>query len=304
MKIAVFLCLIVCIFVKIKTMNFKEFIAQAILEDTQDPQGIIPTGDHSANSCVPADDIKKAKLIVKDNGILAGVDVALEIFHQIDPTLKIELFINDGATISKGDIAFVVEGNTRSILLAERLVLNTMQRMSGIATKTNEFVKLISHTACKVLDTRKTTPNYRYFEKLAVKIGGGTNHRFGLYDMIMLKDNHVDYCGGIAEAVNRAVAYKEKMNMQQVPIEVETRNLDEVKQVLATGNVQRIMLDNFSVEACREAVAFVDKRMPLEASGGITLDTIKNYAETGVDFVSVGSLTYSYKSLDLSLKAF
>lgn len=304
MKIAVFLFLIVCIFVKNKTMHFKEFIAQAIIEDTQDPHGIIPTGDHSAISCVPADDIKKAKLIVKDNGILAGVDVALEIFHQIDPALTIKLFIKDGAIVSKGDVAFVVEGNTRSILLAERLVLNTMQRMSGIATKTNEFVKLISHTACKVLDTRKTTPNYRYFEKLAVKIGGGTNHRFGLYDMIMLKDNHVDYCGGIAEAINRAVAYKVKMNMQQVPIEVETRNLDEVKQVLDTGNVQRIMLDNFSVEACREAVAFVANRMPLEASGGISLDTVKDYAETGVDFVSVGSLTYSYKSLDLSLKAF
>jgi nicotinate-nucleotide pyrophosphorylase (carboxylating) len=304
MKIAVFLCLIVCIFVKNKTMNFKEFIAQAILEDTQDPQGIIPTGDHSANSCVPADDIKKAKLIVKDTGIIAGIDMAVEIFNQIDSSLKIDLKIKDGTAVIPGDIALIVEGNTRSILLAERLVLNTMQRMSGIATKTNEFVKLISHTACKVLDTRKTTPNYRFFEKLAVKIGGGTNHRFGLYDMIMLKDNHVDYCGGIAEAINRAVAYKEKMNMQQVPIEVETRNLEEVKQVLETGNVQRIMLDNFSVEACREAVDFVANRMPLEASGGITLETIKDYAETGVDFVSVGSLTYSYKSLDLSLKAF
>lgn len=304
MKIAVFLCPIVCIFVKIKTMNFKDFIAQAILEDTQDPYGIILTGDHSANSCVPADDIKKAKLIVKDTGILAGIDIAVEIFNQIDSTLKIDLKIKDGTAVIPGDIALTVEGNTRSILLAERLVLNTMQRMSGIATKTNEFVKLISHTACKVLDTRKTTPNYRYFEKLAVKIGGGTNHRFGLYDMIMLKDNHVDYCGGIAEAINRAVAYKEKMNMQQVPIEVETRNIDEVKQVLAIGNVQRIMLDNFSVEACRDAVAFVANRLPLEASGGITLETIKDYAETGVDYVSVGSLTYSYKSLDLSLKAF
>lgn len=304
MKIAVFLCLIVCIFVKNKTMDFKEFIAQAILEDTQDPHGLIPIGDHSANSCVPADDSKRAKLIVKDSGIIAGIDIAVEIFHQIDSNLKIDLKIKDGDTVKPGDIAFTVEGNTRSILLAERLVLNTMQRMSGIATKTNEFVKLISHTACKVLDTRKTTPNYRFFEKLAVKIGGGVNHRFGLYDMIMLKDNHVDYCGGIAEAINRAVAYKEKMNMNQVPIEVETRNLDEVKQVLETGNVQRIMLDNFSVEKCKEAVDFVAKRIPLEASGGITLDTIKNYAETGVDFVSVGSLTYSYKSLDLSLKAF
>jgi nicotinate-nucleotide pyrophosphorylase (carboxylating) len=304
MKIAVFLCLFVCIFVKNKTMNFKDFIAQAILEDTQDPQGIIPIGDHSANSCVPVDDIKKAKLIVKDTGIIAGIDMAVEIFNQIDSTLILDLKIKDGTAVIPGDIALTVEGNTRSILLAERLVLNTMQRMSGIATKTNEFVKLISHTACKVLDTRKTTPNYRFFEKMAVKIGGGTNHRFGLYDMIMLKDNHVDYCGGIAEAINRAVAYKEKMNMQQVPIEVETRNLEEVKQVLEAGNVQRIMLDNFSVQACREAVAFVANRMPLEASGGITLDTIKDYAETGVDFVSVGSLTYSYKSLDLSLKAF
>jgi nicotinate-nucleotide pyrophosphorylase (carboxylating) len=284
-------------------MNIRDFIEKALLEDTQDPSLIIPNGDHSANSCIPSEDEKKARLIVKDNGILAGVEIAIQIFNIVDPGLKIQVLIQDGTKVNHGDIAFIVEGKTRSILLAERLVLNTMQRMSGIATKTNHFVNKIAHTQCKVLDTRKTTPNFRYFEKLAVKIGGGVNHRFGLYDMIMLKDNHVDYSGGIENAIKRADAYR-KANQIQVPIEVETRNLKEVQIALESGLVDRIMLDNFTVEACREAVLWVNHRMPLEASGGINEETILDYAETGVDFVSIGSLTYSYKSLDLSLKAF
>lgn len=284
-------------------MNIRDFIEKALLEDTQDPNLIIPIGDHSANSCIPEEDEKKARLIVKDSGILAGIEIATQIFNIVDPSLNVEIILKDGESVKYGDIAFFVEGKTRSILLAERFVLNTMQRMSGIATKTNHFVNKIAHTQCKVLDTRKTTPNFRYFEKLAVKIGGGVNHRFGLYDMIMLKDNHIDYCGGIVNAIQSADTYRKKHQML-VPIEVETRNLNEVQIALETGLVDRIMLDNFTVEACREAVLWVNRRLPLEASGGINEDTIVDYAETGVDFVSIGSLTYSYKSLDLSLKAF
>jgi nicotinate-nucleotide pyrophosphorylase (carboxylating) len=249
----------------------KEFIQRALLEDTLDPEGVIPRGDHSALSCLDPLEQKKAKLIIKDEGIIAGLSIAKEIFYEVDKDLQVHILLKDGDKVKHGDIGLTVAGSATSILLAERLVLNTMQRMSGIATKTRQFVDLISHTDCKILDTRKTTPNFRYFEKMAVKIGGGVNHRFGLYDMIMLKDN---------------------------------RSLDEVKQVLDARGVYRIMLDNFSVEKCKEAVDFVAGKIPLEASGGITLDTIKNYAETGVDYVSVGCLTYSYKSLDISLKAF
>lgn len=284
-------------------MQIAEFIKQALLEDTSDPSGSIPRGDHSALSCLDPKEQKQARLIIKDNGILAGLNIAQEIFKEVDANLNVELLLKDGDRVKHGDIGLTVAGSATSILLAERLVLNTMQRMSGIATKTRQFVDLISHTKCKVLDTRKTTPNFRYFEKLAVKIGGGVNHRFGLYDMIMLKDNHVDYCGGIAPAIARAKDYIHKLCVN-LPIEVETRNIDEVKQVLEAGGVYRIMLDNFSIDKCREAVEFVGGRVPLEASGSITLDTIVGYAETGVDFVSVGSLTYSYKSLDISLKAF
>jgi len=284
-------------------MQFDEFIENAILEDIKDWTNKIPQGDHSANSCVPVDAVKSAHLIIKDEGIIAGIEIAEKIFKKVDPNLQIVRFKKDGDEVKKGEIAFEVNGNARSILLSERLVLNTMQRMSGIATKTNIFVKKIEHTNCKILDTRKTTPNFRWFEKLAVKIGGGENHRFGLYDMIMLKDNHVDYCGGITNAITRAANYKQEHHLD-VPIEIETRNLDEVREAIATNQVQRIMLDNFTVELCKEAVHIIDKKTKVEASGGITLDTIKSYAETGVDFVSVGSLTYSYKSLDLSLKAF
>ena len=281
----------------------KEFIQRALLEDTLDPEEVIPRGDHSALSCLDPLEQKKAKLITKDEGIIAGLSIAKEIFSEVDKDLQVHILLKDGDKVKHGDIGLTVAGSATSILLAERLVLNTLQRMSGIATKTRQFVDLISHTDCKILDTRKTTPNFRYFEKLAVKIGRGVNHRFGLYDMIMLKDNHVDYCGGIALAIQRAKAYNQKLGIQ-LPIEVETRSLDEVKQVLDAGGVYRIMLDNFSIEKCKEAVDFVGGKIPLEASGGITLDTIKNYAETGVDYVSVGSLTYSYKSLDISLKAY
>lgn len=281
----------------------KEFIKRALLEDTLDPEGVIPRGDHSALSCLDPLEKKKAKLIIKDEGIIAGLSIAKEIFSEVANDLQVHILLKDGDKVKYGDVGLTVAGSATSILLAERLVLNTMQRMSGIATKTRQFVDLISHTDCKILDTRKTTPNFRYFEKLAVKIGGGVNHRFGLYDMIMLKDNHVDYCGGITPAIQRAKEYIKNLGIQ-LPIEVETRSLDEVKQVLHAGGVYRIMLDNFSVEKCKEAVDFVAGKIPLEASGGITLDTIKNYAETGVDFVSVGSLTYSYKSLDISLKAY
>jgi nicotinate-nucleotide pyrophosphorylase (carboxylating) len=284
-------------------MTIFEFIQQAILEDTQDPAGIIPKGDHSALSCLDPTDMKRARLIIKDSGILAGMDMARLIFAEVDANLEIKMLMNDGDIVKMGDIGLEVYGSATSILLAERTVLNTLQRMSGIATKTRQFVDMISHTDCKVLDTRKTTPNFREFEKAAVKIGGGVNHRFGLYDMIMLKDNHVDYCGGIAPAIMRAKNYVEKLGVK-LPIEVETRNLDEVKQVVDEGGIHRIMLDNFSPEKCREAVAYVQNRIPLEASGGINLDTIVSYAETGVDYVSVGALTYSYKSLDMSLKAF
>lgn len=284
-------------------MTINEFIQQAILEDTQDPKGIIPRGDHSALSCLDSNEQKKARLIIKDDGIIAGIDMALEIFKEVDSKLIVEKLIEDGTEVKFGDIGLTVVGSATSILLAERTVLNTMQRMSGIATKTRQFVDKISHTDCKILDTRKTTPNFRIFEKAAVKIGGGVNHRFGLYDMIMLKDNHIDYCGGIAQAIQRAKKYKENLEID-LPIEVETRSLDEVKQVLDEGGVYRIMLDNFTPEKCREAVEFVQKRIPLEASGGINLDTIVSYAETGVDYVSIGALTYSYKSLDISLKAY
>lgn len=284
-------------------MQLEEFIQWGLLEDTQDPLGVIPKGDHSALSCLDANEQKSARLIIKDQGVIAGLAIAEKIFHVVDKDLQVKMLLQDGDTVQYGDIGLEVQGKATSILLAERLVLNTLQRMSGIATKTRQFVDLIAHTKCKVLDTRKTTPNFRYFEKQAVKIGGGTNHRFGLYDMIMLKDNHVDYCGGIAPAIQKAKAYVKNLGID-LPIEVETRSLDEVKQVLEAGGVYRIMLDNFSVEQCKEAVHFVAGRVPLEASGGIHLDTIVAYAETGVDFVSVGSLTYSYQSLDMSLKAY
>ncbi len=272
------------------------FIKTAIAEDIGD-------GDHTSLSTIPADAVGKAKLIIKEDGVLAGIELALEIFHHIDALLKIEVFLKDGATVKYGDIAFTVEGNTRSILLAERLVLNCMQRMSGIATKTNRIVKMLAPYHTKVLDTRKTTPGLRYLEKMAVKIGGGVNHRIGLYDMILIKDNHVDYAGGIAKAINAANAYLEKHN-KQLDIEIEVRNFEELEQVLETGNVSRIMLDNFNPEDLKMAVERIDHQYNTEASGGIVEEDIPAYAASGVDYISMGALTHSVKSLDMSLKAF
>jgi nicotinate-nucleotide pyrophosphorylase (carboxylating) len=262
----------------------------------------IGDGDHSALSSIPADAIGKAKLLVKDDGILAGVELALFIFNKIDSQLKVEVLLHDGAEVKFGDIAFYVNGSERSILQAERLVLNFMQRMSGIATTTSRLVKLIEGTNCKLLDTRKTTPGLRIIEKWAVKIGGGYNHRVGLYDMIMLKDNHVDYCGGIERAIDSANKYNAETG-RSLAIEIETRNLNDVARVIAHGGVQRIMIDNFSVEDARKAVSLINHTVEVEASGGITEATLRQYAETGVDFISVGALTHSVKSLDLSLKA-
>jgi nicotinate-nucleotide pyrophosphorylase (carboxylating) len=272
------------------------FIKNAIAEDLGD-------GDHTSLSTIPGDAQGKAKLILKEDGVLAGVELALEIFNHIDPLLKTEVFMNDGDKVKYGDIAFTVTGSTHSILLAERLVLNCMQRMSGIATKTHRIVELLKPYPTQILDTRKTTPGLRYLEKWAVKIGGGVNHRIGLYDMILIKDNHVDYAGGIANAIEAANAYLEKTG-KKLEIEVEVRNLEELTQVLATGKVNRIMLDNFSFEDLRIAVKTIGHRFTTEASGGIVEENITQYADCGVDYISMGALTHSVKSLDMSLKAF
>lgn len=241
-------------------------------------------------------------MLIKEEGILAGVDVAKDVFHKFDPELKVEVFIEDGAQVKPGDVAFVVTGKVQSLLQTERLVLNLMQRMSGIATITNKYVKLLEGTKTKVLDTRKTTPGLRMLEKQAVKIGGGENHRIGLFDMILLKDNHVDFAGGIKNAITRAKQYLKEKN-KDLKIEIEVRNFDELNEALNVGGVDRIMLDNFTVEDTRKAVDIVNGRVELESSGGITFETIRDYAVTGVDYVSVGALTHSVKSLDMSLKA-
>ena len=272
-----------------------EIIANALREDIGD-------GDHSTLSCVPEDGIGTARLLNKDEGILAGVELAVKIFKTYDPNLEIEVFINDGQQVKFGDIAFTVKGSSRSILSTERLVLNFMQRMSGIATQTHHIVKLIEGTPVKLLDTRKTTPGIRYMEKWAVRIGGGHNHRFALYDMIMLKDNHVDYAGGIRPAIEKANQYLRDTG-KSLKIEVEVRNESELAQVIEVGQVDRIMLDNFSPERIAAALETIPDQYEVEASGGITLETIREYAETGVDFISVGALTHSFKSLDMSLKA-
>lgn len=272
-----------------------EIIANALREDIGD-------GDHSTLSSVPEDGTGTARLLVKDDGIIAGVELAEKIFKTFDPNLEIEVFIKDGEEVKHGDIAFIVKGASRSILTTERLVLNFMQRMSGIATQTNQIVKLIEGTSVKLLDTRKTTPGIRYMEKWAVRIGGGHNHRFALYDMIMLKDNHVDYAGGIRPAIEKANQYL-KDTGKSLKIEIEVRNEEELKEVLEVGNVDRIMLDNFSPERIVEALKTIPDTYEVEASGGITIDTIRSYAETGVDYISVGALTHSFQSLDMSLKA-
>jgi len=272
-----------------------QFIINSLAEDVGD-------GDHTSLATIVAGTQGKAKLIVKDEGILAGVELAAEIFRLVDANLKTTIFLNDGAKVKYSDIAFEVEGDAQSILKAERLVLNCMQRMSGIATKTREIVDLLEGTNTKVLDTRKTTPGMRYLEKWAVRIGGGTNHRFGLYDMILIKDNHVDYSGGIREAIENAQEYIAKQN-KKLAIEIEVRNLDELDEVLQTGGINRILLDNFKFNDLREAVNIIEGRYITEASGGITIDNIREYAACGVDYISVGALTHSVKSLDLSLKA-
>jgi len=272
------------------------FIKNAIAEDLGD-------GDHTSLSTIPAAAVGKAKLLVKEDGILAGVELAMEIFNQVDPALKTEIFIPDGTPVVYGDIAFTVEGSSRSILLAERLVLNCMQRMSGIATKTNGIVQLLEPYETKLLDTRKTTPGMRYLEKWAVRIGGGVNHRIGLYDMILIKDNHVDYAGGIANAITASNQYLADTG-RKLEIEIEVRNLEELDQVLAEGKVNRIMLDNFSFADLRKAVELIGHRYTTEASGGITEENITKYADCGVDYISMGAITHSVKSLDMSLKAY
>ena len=259
-------------------------------------------GDHSAKASIPATATKKAKLLVKNNGIIAGVELAQQIFEYYDSTIKFTPYVKDGDEVQVGDIAFDVEGKVHTLLSVERIVLNFMQRMSGIATLAKQYEKAVEGTNAKVLDTRKTTPGLRYIEKWAVRIGGGHNHRMGLYDMIMLKDNHIDYAGGIEKAIQSTLNYLEA-NQLSIPIEIETRNIEEVKEVLRVGGVQRIMLDNFTPEQVKDAVEIINHEYETEASGGITLETIRPYAEAGVDFISVGALTHSVKSLDLSLKA-
>lgn len=272
-----------------------KFIVNALSEDVGD-------GDHTSLATIEAGTQGKAKLLVKDTGILAGVELAEEIFREVDPNLKLNIFLKDGAEVKPKDIALEVEGDAQSILKAERLVLNCMQRMSGIATRTHDIVKLLEGTNAKVLDTRKTTPGLRYLEKWAVRIGGGVNHRIGLYDMILIKDNHVDYSGGIRQAIENANRYLQQTG-RKLAIEIEVRNLDELEQVLQTGNVNRIMLDNFDFDTLRQAISMINGRYITEASGGITIDNIRDYADCGVDYISVGALTHSVKSLDLSLKA-
>jgi nicotinate-nucleotide pyrophosphorylase (carboxylating) len=262
----------------------------------------IGEADHSTLACVPSAAIGSAQLLIKENGVLAGIDVAKRIYEIYDPSLEITYFKKDGDKVTNGEIAFIVKGSSQSILTTERLVLNFMQRMSGIATQTAKIVQEINGCNTKLLDTRKTTPGIRYLEKWAVKIGGGENHRFGLYDMIMLKDNHIDYAGGIIPAIEKTKEYL-NLNKKSLGIEVEVRNLKELYDVLRVGGVERIMLDNFSPEQLKEALRIIPSEYETEASGGITLENIRSYAETGVQYISVGALTHSVKSLDLSLKA-
>ncbi len=273
-----------------------QFIDRAILED-------VGEGDHTSLSTIPAGTQSKAQLLVKESGVLAGLAVALEIFNRIDNTLKIDTFKNDGDIIAVGDIVLKVYGSAHSISKAERLVLNTMQRMSGIATTTNKIVQKVEGTNCKILDTRKTTPGLRFLEKEAVKIGGGHNHRIGLYDMILIKDNHVDYAGGIKQALQNAKAYVKTLG-KELKIEIETRNLEELNQALEEGGFFRVMLDNYSFDDIRTAVKLVNGKYEVEASGGIVPENVHLYAQCGVDCISMGALTHSVKSLDLSLKAF
>ena len=276
-------------------MTIDEIIENALQEDIGD-------GDHTSISCICNDAKGKAHLLVKDNGIIAGVNIAEKIFKKIDACLKISILIYDGTKVNPGDIAFTVEGKSISILTAERLALNFMQRMSGIATETNMLVEIIKGTKAKILDTRKTTPLLREIEKTAVRIGGGYNHRMGLYDMILIKDNHVDFAGGIEKAICSAREYLRKYK-KNLKIEIEARNLYDVKEIMRIGGINRIMLDNFTPEKLKEAVEFINGKFETEASGGITKENIRRFAEAGVDYISVGAITHHIKSLDMSLKA-
>ena len=280
---------------KTKEQLIDELIDLAFAEDIGD-------GDHTTLCCIPDTAMGKSRLLIKEPGILAGVEIARKIFHRFDPDLKMTVYIEDGTAVKPGDVAFVVEGRVQSLLQTERLMLNVMQRMSGIATMTHRYVKKLEGLHTRILDTRKTTPGMRMLEKEAVKIGGGVNHRIGLFDMILLKDNHVDFAGGIENAISRCHDYL-KAKGKVLKIEIEVRNLDELKEVMRVGGVDRIMLDNFSPELTREAVKIVGGKYEIESSGGITFDTIRDYAESGVDFVSVGALTHSVKGLDMSFKA-
>lgn len=272
-----------------------ELIRLAFAEDIGD-------GDHTTLCCIPATEMGRSKLLIKEAGILAGVEIAKKVFQAFDPELKMTVYINDGAEVKPGDVAFIVEGKVQSLLQTERLMLNIMQRMSGIATMTHRYVALLEGLHTRVLDTRKTTPGMRLLEKQAVKIGGGVNHRIGLFDMILLKDNHVDFAGGIENAITRCHEYLKEKG-KDLKIEIEVRNLDELREVIRVGGVDRVMFDNFTPELTREAVALIDGRFETESSGGITFETIRSYAEAGVDFVSVGALTHSVKGLDMSFKA-
>jgi nicotinate-nucleotide pyrophosphorylase (carboxylating) len=272
-----------------------ELIDLAIREDVGD-------GDHTSLACIPSTIVGKAKLLVKDDGILAGVAIAKRVFNRFDPDLSFQELIKDGTPVKKGDIAFYVEGKSLSILQCERLVLNIMQRMSGVATQTSFYVKKLEGLKTKVLDTRKTTPGMRMLDKMAVKLGGGENHRIGLFDMILIKDNHIDYAGGIENAVNAVKNYLQKNN-KNLKIEVEARTLEDIRKILSLGGVHRILIDNFSLEDTRKAVELINGQCQTESSGGITIDTLRDYASCGVDYISVGALTHQIKSLDLSLKA-
>ncbi len=272
-----------------------DLIKLAFAEDIGD-------GDHTTLCCIPENAMGKSKLLIKEEGILAGVEMAQRIFKDFDPNLKMEIFIKDGTAVKPGDIAFTVEGKVRSLLQTERLMLNVMQRMSGIATVTNKYVKQLEGLHTRILDTRKTTPGLRMIEKAAVKIGGGVNHRIGLFDMILLKDNHIDFAGGIEKAITRAKEYLKEKG-KYLKIEIEVRNMDELEEVMRIGGIDRIMLDNFTPELTRKAVKRIGGKYETESSGGITFDTIRDYAECGVDFISVGALTHSVKGLDMSFKA-
>ena len=275
--------------------NLDELIKLWFAEDIGD-------GDHTTLSSIPADAMGKQQLIIKEEGIVAGIEVAKRVFAAFDPELKMTQYLHDGDRVKPGDIAFIVEGRVQSLLQTERLMLNIMQRMSGVATRTAEYVKLVEGTKCRVLDTRKTTPGLRMLEKEAVRIGGGCNHRIGLFDMILLKDNHVDFAGGISNAIRRAQEYLKEKG-KNLKIEIEVRSFDELQEALNTGGIDRIMLDNFSPADTRKAVEIIGGRVEVESSGGITYDTLREYAECGVDVISVGALTHSVKSLDMSFKA-